>query len=104
MLKILKTGEMPDDTDIQLEMWVRESATEYSVAAYPVAAASSEYGWIKRGEHFRLAISARYKAEAEMIYKLLETGSKTLSDFQKKFWSNKDKYYLGLEEKENVGN
>lgn len=108
-MKVIKRALMPDGTEILLEDWSENNTPEYpnlhgyTIAAYPFAVRTGPYGWIKRGERFRLQIShnpySGYVGERILSdFDALVAGEKSLADLRSHFYNaEKDVYLLGLE-------
>ena len=98
-MKIIKETKTPNGIDIQLEDWQDRGL---QIGAYPIAKNTGKYGWIKRGETFRLTISSNkymnYTDDnVKSDFEALESGAKTLEDLAKHFWNGKkDMFYLGM--------
>lgn len=111
-MQTIDRAVMADGTKIQLEDWHSENSEEYpdlhgyTISAYPIAKNTSRFGWIRKGETFRLAIArneyANYTDDMVLAdYEALKNGTKSFADLQEHFWnSEKDAFYLGLTDKE----
>lgn len=112
MFKIIDRAVMADGTKIQLEDWHSENSEKYpdlhgyTISAYPIAKNTSRFGWIRKGETFRLAIArneyANYTDDMVLAdYEALKNGTKSFADLREYFWNReKDAFYLGLTDKE----
>ena len=91
-MQIIDRTVMADGTKIQLEDWHSEN--------------TSRFGWIRKGETFRLGIArneyANYTDDMVLAdYEALKNGTKSLADLREHFWNReKDAFYLGLADKE----
>ena len=62
-MQIIDRTVMADGTKIQLEDWHSENSEKYinlhgyTIGAYPIAKNTSRFGWIRKGETFRLGIA-----------------------------------------------
>lgn len=103
-MKIIEKATMPNGTKILLEKW----DDGFAIGAYPIAKNNSKYGFINRGENFRLTISnnkyINYTSEnVKADFEALKSGNKTLEDLAKYFWNGrKDMYYLGMIEEHEI--
>jgi hypothetical protein len=85
-MKVVKKGQMPDGTAIQLEDWSEDYpkifSGELKLVAYPIAkhTTGGEFG-PRRGESFRYAINGQPTEVAQNAYVDLVSGSKQLLDF-----------------------
>lgn len=112
MFKIIDKAVIADGTEIQLEDWHSENSEKYpdlhgyTISAYPIAKNTSRFGWIRKGETFRLGVARNeytnytdYMVLAD--YEALKNGTKSLADLREHFWNReKDAFYLGLASKE----
>jgi hypothetical protein len=111
-MQTIDRAVMADGTKIQLEDWHSENSEEYpdlhgyTIGAYPIAKNTSRFGWIRKGEKFRLAIArneyANYTDDMVLAdYEALKNGTKSFADLREHFWNReKDAFYLGLTDKE----
>lgn len=111
-MQTIDRAVMADGTKIQLEDWHSENSEEYpdlygyTISAYPIAKNTSRFGWIIKGEKFRLAIArneyANYTDDMVLAdYEALKNGAKSFADLREYFWNReKDMFYLGLTDKE----
>lgn len=103
-MKVIEKSTTPFGTEIQLEDWGDEYPNDdkYMIGAYPIAKYSEKFS--KRGEPFRISISANkyicYSDDDVLYdYEALKSGEKTLADLREYFWNKKsDCYRLGIEE------
>lgn len=103
-MTIIEKSVTPFGTEIQFEDWgdVYPNVGRYTIGAYPIAENSEEFS--KRGEPFRICISAnKYMCYTDddvlYDYEALKSGEKTLADLREYFWNKKsDCYRLGIEE------
>ena len=112
VMQIIDRTVMADGTKIQLEDWHSENSEKYinlhgyTIGAYPIAKNTSRFGWIRKGETFRLGIArneyANYTDDMVLAdYEALKNGTKSLADLREHFWNReKDAFYLGLADKE----
>lgn len=92
-MEILRKAAMPDGTAIQVEKWT----DGYAIGAYPVAKNTGKYGWVRKGDIFRLTI----KCDDPYMFAKLIKGEKTLEDFSDLYWNGKkDRFYMGMEDEE----
>ena len=108
MQKIIDSAVLPDGTKIQLEDWHSENSEKYpdlhgyTISAYPIAKNTSRFGWVRKGETFRLGIArneyANYTDDMVLAdYEALKNGTKTLTDLKAHFWNHqRDCFVLGL--------
>ena len=102
-MEVVFKGKMPDGTDIQLENWQNDYPgvfTTYTLAAYPKAKMSSKYGWVLRGERFRLDMSRNWNSNEEVreIFFRLQNGTATLEELYNHYYNgDKDRFYMGFE-------
>ena len=99
-MKVLEKGTMQDGTKIQIEDWKEDYShvKTLNVATYPIAANTSESGFIERNKTFRLDINS-FNNDNEVLkaFKDLLSGNKTISDFADQFYNgDKDKYLYGM--------
>lgn len=87
-MQTIDRAVMADGTKIQLEDWHSENSEEYpdlhgyTISAYPIAKNTSRFGWIRKGETFRLAIArneyANYTDDMVLAdYEALKNGTKS---------------------------
>ena len=101
-MKIVDKGTTKNGIEIKLEY------SGLQIGAYPIAKNTSEFGWIKSGEPFRLTIASNeymyYTDEnVKSDYQALKDGEKTLEDLSKHFWNGKkDMFILGMIEKHEI--
>lgn len=89
-MKVIKRSTTPQDIAIQLEDW----ENDVYIAAYPIAKASSRFGWVQSGEKFRLTIKT---VNPEADFHALESGEKALQDMDTQYWNGeRDRYIMGL--------
>lgn len=88
---------MPDGTEIQLEDWSKKYPGVFGlmIGAYPIAQISSQFGWIKYGENFRLSISY-YNTNEDISkdFEALTRGEKRLEDLSEHFFDTKKSMWL----------
>ncbi len=84
-MSVLKVGQMPCGTKMQIENWHGEYGflpKAGTLAAYPVATVSLEGQFSpKRGRKFRASFNFDNEAEAEQAFNELTAGTKQLKDF-----------------------
>ena len=103
-MQIIEKAIMPNGIKILLEKW----DDGLTIGAYPIAKNNSKYGWICKGENFRLTISnnkyINYTNEnVKEDFEALKSGEKTLEDLNKYFWNGrKDMFYLGMIEEHEI--
>ena len=107
-MKIILKNTLPDGTEIQLEDWSEHNTPEFpnlyglQIGAYPIAANTGAYRFVRTGERFRLTIAmnshAGYHNEDVFAdYEALVHGKKSLQDLAAHFWNlKKDEWYLGM--------
>ena len=99
-MKILKRGQMPDGTKIQIEDWKENYSFKnvYTIGTYPLAVNTSKNSLIRAGETFRLELDGfKTNEEVEDIFTKLEKGKIELKDLSDYFLQgHTDKFYLGL--------
>ena len=101
-MKVIEKSVTPFGTKIQLEDWrdAYPSLGRYMIGAYPIAENSEKFS--KRGEPFRICISANKYigyTDADVLcdYEALKSGKKTLANLREHFWNKKsDCYRLGM--------
>ena len=108
-MQILEKFVMPNGVHIQLEDWSEDNTEAYptlhgmTIGAYPVSKHTGRYGWIKRGQPFRLSIHmstyAGYTNEqVKKDYEAIKAGEKKLEDLAPHFWNlEQDMWYLGMD-------
>lgn len=102
-MKVLKTGEMPNGTAIQLEDWREDYPTVWdtvSIAAYPIAKNADKWDWGRGGERFRLSINRGWKSneEVQAAFDGLAAGTLTLEELADRFWDGiKAMWRLGMD-------
>ncbi len=102
-MKVLKTGQMPNGTSIQLEDWREDYPNVWdtiSLAAYPIAKRGGKRGWIQGGERFRLDINRGWSSNeaVENTFENLLNGAITLEELADQFWNlEKDAWHLGMD-------
>ncbi len=74
-MKVLQRGQMPDETDIQIEEW----SEDYPF--YPYGGIIAAYPKNRYGEKIRAYKTFESTEEAEKAFKALKNGDKTLTDF-----------------------
>lgn len=85
-MKVIKTGILPDETDIQIEDW-SENYSFHSfadtLASYPKSKTTHEGTYApKAGKKYRFSFRFGSAEEAEAAFNDLTEGKKTLSDFK----------------------
>lgn len=91
-MQTIDRAVMADGTKIQLEDWHSENSEEYpdlhgyTISAYPIAKNTSRFGWIIKGEKFRLAIArneyANYTDDMVLAdYEALKNGANPVTDW-----------------------
>lgn len=99
MMKIIEKATMPNGTEIQLE---KDLLFGWLIGAYPTAKATGKYGWVRRGEKFRLTLT-RFDSEehCKLIFDALKNGEIELEHLAGFYWNgSKDAYYMGIVDKE----
>lgn len=102
-MKVLEKAKMSDGTDIQIEDWKKDYPGVFDVVtlvAYPKAKMTSRYGWIQRGERFRLEMSRGFNTDEEvyMLFKELKEGKTKLEQLDNHYWNgDRDRFYMGFE-------
>ena len=85
-MKVLKTGIMPNGTQIQIEEWNENySFIPYAstLASYPKSKVSHEGAFAPKGnEIYRFQFNFKTEEEADKAFQDLLTGTKTLTDFR----------------------
>lgn len=103
-MQIIDRTVMADGTKIQLEDWHSENSEKYinlhgyTIGAYPIAKNTSRFGWIRKGETFRLGIArneyANYTDDMVLAdYEALKNGTKSLADLREHFWTEKRMHF-----------
>ena len=100
-MRIVLKGEMPDGTCLQLEDWSENMGhPDFVIGAYPVSQNTGRWGWVKKGETFRMSLEFRGdKGKAETVFLELQEG-RSLGEYEELFWHPKYKFYLGLSDTE----
>ena len=98
-LKIVRRGEMPDGSGVQIEDWASVYTSHSyadTVAAYPTATRDSTelYPWPQRGKSFRLSLQFKNEQEAAQCFEALVSGEKKLADFADNFDRKSDIEYI----------
>lgn len=108
-MKVIERAAMPDGTEILLEDWTDKNTEKFTdlyglmIGAYPIAKNTGKYGWIRRGELFRISISQNkytgyYNDDVRADFEALKNGTKSLEDLAAHFWNKeKDMWYLGMD-------
>lgn len=99
-MEIIKKSVMPDKTLIQIEDWTRDYPCVYDcyiIAAYPIAKNSSQYGFIRGGDNFRLGLE-RFANNEEVndTFVKLENGKLKLEALTEHYRDPRDAYYMGI--------
>lgn len=115
-MKIIEKATTPDGVEIQLEDWSEHNTNAFpdlyglQIGAYPIARNTSDSGWIRSGEKFRLTIAQNkymnYSNEdVTADFVALKNGIKTIEDLADHYWNGqKDKHLLGIEREIKDGN
>lgn len=105
-MKIIKKTKMPNGTDIQIEDWREDYPflKVFDIGVYPNAKNSSKYRFIYANETFRLTLTGfESNKQVEKIFNQLEKGKIKLEELSEYFQNgNRDKFYLGLVQSEEI--
>ena len=103
-MKVLERAVTPDGIEIQLEDWRDKEnvLNRFTIGAYPIAKNSSKFGWVRKGEKFRLSIPINqyknyFNENLLLDYEALKDGSKKIEDLAEHFWNAEiDMWFLGM--------
>ena len=101
-MEVIKRGKLVNGIDMQIEDWSKDYPSIYKksdvVVVYPIAMASSEYGWVLAGDTFRCAFHFENEEEAKKAFDNLQRGKTRPEDYADYTDLRHRRYLLGYGE------